>query len=30
MLCPKCGGKLPNGSKFCLECGDLFDDNDTK
>lgn len=26
MICPKCGGKLPNGSKFCGACGaDLTD-----
>ncbi len=26
MICPKCGGKLPNGSKFCGTCGaDLTD-----
>lgn len=23
--CPKCGAKLPSGSKFCLECGTKID-----
>ena len=22
MTCPKCGASIPNGSKFCLECGE--------
>lgn len=26
MLCPKCGGKLPDGSKFCSACGEKLTD----
>ncbi|MFR4022683.1 MAG: zinc-ribbon domain-containing protein [[Eubacterium] siraeum] len=21
-ICPKCGNELPEGAKFCLECGE--------
>jgi DNA-directed RNA polymerase subunit RPC12/RpoP len=23
--CPKCGAKLPDGSKFCTECGEKIE-----
>jgi len=26
MFCPKCGGKLPDGSKFCSACGEKLTD----
>ena len=26
MFCPKCGGKLPDGSKFCRACGEKLTD----
>ncbi len=25
MTCPKCGASIPNGSKFCLECGEKIE-----
>ena len=26
MFCPNCGGKLPDGSKFCSMCGEKLTD----
>ena len=28
MFCIKCGKQIPDDSKFCPECGDIFDEND--
>ena len=30
MFCPKCGGKIPDGSKFCGVCGERFSGNESE
>ena len=29
-FCGNCGAQIPDGTKFCPECGDPFDDGDLK